>query len=109
MGILNYRGKHPARRVGPPGPEEGSSGIIQRYFKDPEPTKEVYFPNNWYDTKDLAYMDEEGYFWYGSRSDDIMTSHGYRISPAHVETALQEYKAVLESGRRFLIRRWEKR
>jgi len=73
-------------------------GLFKEYFKDPQRTQEVYFPNNWYDTKDLAYMDEDGYFWYGSRSDDIMTCHGYRISPADVETALQEHKAVLESG-----------
>ena len=46
----------------------------------------------------MSYMDEDGYFWYGSRSDDIMTCHGYRISPADVETALQEHEAVLESG-----------
>ncbi len=43
-------------------------------------------------------MDEDGYFWYGSRSDDIMTCHGYRLSPADVETALQEHESVLESG-----------
>jgi acyl-coenzyme A synthetase/AMP-(fatty) acid ligase len=73
-------------------------GLFTEYFKMPEQMKEVSLPNNWYDTKDLAQMDEDGYFWYGARSDDIMTCHGYRISPADVETALQEHKAVLESG-----------
>jgi len=84
MGHLAMRRDHPA--------------LFKEYFKMPEQMKEVFFPNNWYDTKDLAYMDEDGYFWYGSRSDDIMTCHGYRISPADVETALQENEAVLESG-----------
>jgi acetyl-CoA synthetase len=64
----------------------------------PKQMKEVSLPNNWYDTKDLAHVDKDGYFWYGARSDDIMTCHGYRISPADVETALQEHEAVLESG-----------
>jgi acyl-coenzyme A synthetase/AMP-(fatty) acid ligase len=84
MGHLAIRTDHP--------------GLFTEYFKMPEQMKEVSLPNNWYDTKDLAHMDEDGYFWYGSRSDDIMTCHGYRISPADVETALQEHEAVLESG-----------
>jgi len=84
MGHLAIRRDHPA--------------LFKEYFKMPEQMEEVSFPNNWYDTKDLAHMDEDGYFWYGSRSDDIMTCHGYRISPADVETALQENEAVLESG-----------
>ncbi len=84
MGHLAIRADHP--------------GLFTEYFKMPEQMKEVSLPNNWYDTKDLAHMDEDGYFWYGARSDDIMTCHGYRISPADVETALQEHEAVLESG-----------
>jgi len=84
MGHLAIRNDHP--------------GLFTEYFKMPAQMKEVSLPNNWYDTKDLAHMDEDGYFWYGSRSDDIMTCHGYRISPADVETALQEHEAVLESG-----------
>ena len=84
MGHLAIRNDHP--------------GLFTEYFKMPAQMKDVSLPNNWYDTKDLAHMDEDGYFWYGARSDDIMTCHGYRISPADVETALQEHKAVLESG-----------
>ena len=84
MGHLAIRNDHP--------------GLFTEYFKMPGQMQEVSLPNNWYDTKDLAHMDEDGYFWYGSRSDDIMTCHGYRISPADVETALQEHEAVLESG-----------
>ncbi len=84
MGHLAIRRDHP--------------GLFTEYFKMPRQMEDVSLPNNWYDTKDLAHMDEEGYFWYGARSDDIMTCHGYRISPADVETALQEHEAVLESG-----------
>lgn len=73
-------------------------GLFKEYHKMPGKMAEVSLPNNWYCTKDLAYYDEDGYFWYVSRSDDIITSRGYRISPAEVETALQEHPAVLESG-----------
>jgi acyl-coenzyme A synthetase/AMP-(fatty) acid ligase len=99
VGIVNDRGELlPPGELGHLALKRNHPGLFKEYFKDLKRTQEVYFPDGWYDTKDLAYMDEEGYFWYGSRSDDIMTSHGYRISPADVETALQENKAVLESG-----------
>jgi len=84
MGHLAIKADHP--------------GLFLEYFRMPEKMEEVFLGNGWYDTKDLATMDQDGYFWYGSRSDDIMTSRGYRISPAEVETALQEHEAVLESG-----------
>lgn len=84
MGHLAIRRDHP--------------GLFLEYFRMLDKMEEVSLPDNWYDTKDLAVMDEDGYFWYSSRSDDIMTCRGYRISPAEVETALQEHVAVLESG-----------
>jgi acyl-coenzyme A synthetase/AMP-(fatty) acid ligase len=84
IGHLAIRRNHPA--------------LFLEYFKMPETQKEVMLPNNWYDTKDLATMDEDGYLWYVSRSDDIMTSRGYRISPAEVENALCKHTSVLEAG-----------
>jgi acyl-coenzyme A synthetase/AMP-(fatty) acid ligase len=99
VAIVNDQGERlPPGELGHLALRRDHPGLCKEYFKAPERMQEVMIPNNWYDTKDLASMDEEGYFWYGSRSDDIMTSHGYRISPADVETALQEHKAVLESG-----------
>ncbi len=99
MAIINEKGERlPPGEMGHLALRRDHPGLFLEYFKMPEQMEEVFFPNNWYDTKDLAYMDEDGYFWYGSRSDDIMTCHGYRISPAEVETALQEHEAVLESG-----------
>jgi len=73
-------------------------GLFTEYFKSPELMEAVTIAGKWHDTKDLAYMDDDGYFWYGSRSDDIMTCHGYRISPSDVETALQEHEVVFEAG-----------
>jgi acyl-coenzyme A synthetase/AMP-(fatty) acid ligase len=99
VAIVNDKGeKLPPGELGHLAIRRNHPALFKEYFKDPKRTREVRLPNKWYDTKDLAYMDEDGYFWYGSRSDDIMTCHGYRISPADVETALQEHKAVLESG-----------
>lgn len=99
VAIVNDKGERlPPGEMGHLAIRRDHPGLFTEYFKMPEQMQEVSMPNNWYDTKDLAYMDEDGYFWYGARSDDIMTCHGYRISPADVETALQEHPAVLESG-----------
>ncbi|MGD8226880.1 MAG: acyl-CoA synthetase [Desulfobacteraceae bacterium] len=99
VAIVNDKGEQlPPGEMGHLAMRTDHPGLFLEYFKMPKQMKEVALPNNWYDTKDLATMDEDGYFWYGSRSDDIMTFHGYRISPAEVETALQEHEAVLESG-----------
>ncbi len=54
--------------------------------------------NGWFYTGDLASRDEDGYFWYVSRSDDLIKSRAYLISPKEVEEAIMEHPAVLEAG-----------
>lgn len=54
--------------------------------------------DGWYYTKDLAYRDEDNFFWYVSRSDDLIKSRAYLISPREVECAVMEHPAVLEAG-----------
>ena len=54
--------------------------------------------NGWYYTNDLAYKDEDGFFWYASRSDDLIKSRAYLISPQEIESAILEHPAVLEAG-----------
>jgi acetyl-CoA synthetase len=56
------------------------------------------FVNGWYYTGDKARMDEDGYFWFVGRNDDVIKSSGYRISPFEVESALLEHPAVKESA-----------
>ncbi|XP_056662530.1 acyl-coenzyme A synthetase ACSM3, mitochondrial isoform X3 [Monodelphis domestica] len=56
------------------------------------------FCGDFYKTGDRGYMDEDGYFWFIARSDDVIISSGYRIGPFEVESALAEHPAVLESG-----------
>ena len=72
-------------------------GLFKEYRDNPEKTAEA-FQGDWYYTGDRAYKDEDGYFWFVSRSDDVIISSGYRIGPFEVESALQEHPAVLENA-----------
>jgi acyl-coenzyme A synthetase/AMP-(fatty) acid ligase len=72
-------------------------GIFLGYKDDPEQTAETY-KGDYYLTGDRAYKDEDGYFWFVSRSDDVIISAGYRIGPFEVESALIEHEAVAESA-----------
>lgn len=72
-------------------------GIFKEYWKEPERTASVY-SGDWYLTGDRAYMDEDGYFWFIGRSDDVILTSGFRIGPFEVESALIEHPAVAESA-----------
>src|SRR5205823_2732395 len=67
------------------------------YWSRPEDTEEV-FGGDWFHTKDAAQSDEDGYFWYAGRADDVIISAGYRIGPFEVESACVEHPAVLEAA-----------
>lgn len=67
-----------------------------RYFADERQRK--YILNGWNLTGDTYVMDNDGYFWYQSRSDDMIVSAGYNIAGPDVEAALMTYDAVLECG-----------
>lgn len=70
-------------------------GLFREYWKNPQATAEC-FRDGWYRTGDLARIDEDGYFWFVSRADDIITSSAYRIGPFDVEGALMTHPAVAE-------------
>ena len=72
-------------------------GLFHGYYLDEIKTKEV-FQNGWYYSGDTATRDEDGYIWFVGRSDDVISSSGYRISPFEVESAIIEHKAVAESA-----------
>jgi len=63
------------------------------YWKNPEATRKSYI-NDWWLTGDLAKKDEDGYFWFVGRKDDLITSSGYRIGPAEIEDCLMKHPAV---------------
>jgi len=70
-------------------------GLFKCYYRDEEATKRVWH-DGIYNTGDVAWRDEDGYFWFVGRSDDVIKCSGYRIGPFEVESALLEHPAVLE-------------
>ena len=72
-------------------------GLFKEYWKEPERTANS-FKVDWYLTGDRAYRDEDGYFWFVGRADDVILTSGYRIGPFEVESALIEHPAVAESA-----------
>jgi acyl-coenzyme A synthetase/AMP-(fatty) acid ligase len=72
-------------------------GLFKEYWKEPERTANA-FRGDWYLTGDRAYRDEDGYFWFVGRADDVILTSGYRIGPFEVESALIEHPAVAESA-----------
>ena len=70
-------------------------GLFCGYYKDEEKTKEAWH-DGYYHTGDLAWRDEDGYFWYVGRADDVIKSSGYRIGPFEIENVIMELPYVLE-------------
>lgn len=70
-------------------------GLFKGYYRDEAATSRVW-NNGTYNTGDMAWRDEDGYFWFVGRSDDVIKCSGYRIGPFEVESALMEHPSVLE-------------
>ncbi|MBQ4630150.1 MAG: AMP-binding protein [Clostridia bacterium] len=70
-------------------------GLYKGYYRDEEHTNEAWH-DGYYHTGDLAYRDEDGYFWYVGRIDDVIKSSGYRIGPFEIESVIMELPYVLE-------------
>lgn len=70
-------------------------GLFKEYYRDPELTRQ-HFSNGIYHTGDIAWRDEDGYYWFVGRKDDVIKSSGYRIGPFEVENALMKHPAVVE-------------
>lgn len=70
-------------------------GLFKEYYRNPELTRRARH-NRVYYTGDIVWYDEDGYFWFVARADDIIKSSGYRIDPFEVESALMSHEAVLE-------------
>ena len=72
-------------------------GIFSGYYRDENLTKATW-SDNIYHTGDLAWRDEDGFYWYVGRADDVIKSSGYRIGPFEVESVLMEHPAVMETA-----------
>jgi acetyl-CoA synthetase len=70
-------------------------GLFKEYYRDPERTAEAMHDGIYY-TGDVAWRDEDGYYWFVGRADDVIKSSGYRIGPFEVESALMTHPAVVE-------------
>jgi len=70
-------------------------GLFKEYYRNPELTKEAWHDGIYY-TGDVAWRDQDGYYWFVGRADDVIKSSGYRIGPFEVESALMTHPAVVE-------------
>ncbi|MDO4492580.1 MAG: AMP-binding protein [Clostridia bacterium] len=78
-------------------PNPHRCGLFLGYYGDKERTDAVWH-DGWYHTGDLAWRDEDGFFWYVGRADDVIKSSGYRIGPFEIESTIMELPYVLECG-----------
>ncbi len=98
VAVIDEEGK-----ILPPGQEgdlviqRDNPNIFSFYWQEPEKTRER-FVGGWFITGDRGMVDEEGYFWFRGRGDDIISSAGYRIGPSEVENALSMHPAVIEAA-----------
>ena len=72
-------------------------GLFQGYYRNEEKTKEVLH-DGYYHTGDTAWRDEDGFYWYVGRVDDVIKSSGYRIGPFEIESVIMELPYVVECG-----------
>ena len=77
--------------------EKVPCGLFEGYYRNEEKTKEVMH-DGFYHTGDTAWRDEDGFFWYVGRVDDVIKSSGYRIGPFEIESVIMELPYVLECG-----------
>ena len=70
-------------------------GLFKEYYRDPELTHQANHDGVYY-TGDIAWRDEDGYYWFVGRADDVIKSSGYRIGPFEVESALMTHPTVVE-------------
>ena len=77
--------------------EGAPCGLFTEYYNAPDKTAEVWH-DGYYHTGDTAWRDEDGFFWYVGRVDDVIKSSGYRIGPFEIESVIMELPYVLECG-----------
>jgi len=75
--------------------EKRPLSLFMGYYRDEELTAQVY-ADHVYHTGDMAWRDEDGYYWFVGRTDDVIKSSGYRIGPFEVESAVMTHPAVVE-------------
>ncbi|MED0654291.1 acetate--CoA ligase [Anoxybacillus geothermalis] len=87
----------PPYRMGNLAIKKGWPSMMKTIWNNPQ-KYESYFIGDWYVSGDSAYMDEDGYFWFQGRVDDVINTSGERVGPFEVESKLVEHPAVAEAG-----------
>jgi acetyl-CoA synthetase len=96
--IIDDQGNElPPYRMGNLAIKKGWPSMMKMIWNNPQ-KYESYFINDWYVSGDSAYMDEDGYFWFQGRIDDVIMTSGERVGPFEVESKLVEHPAVAEAG-----------
>ncbi|MFQ5826553.1 MAG: acetate--CoA ligase [Dehalococcoidia bacterium] len=96
--ILDEAGRElPPGQIGLLAVHKGWPAMMRQVWNN-EAKYRSYFRNSWFISGDLAYRDEEGYFWFQGRDDDIIKTSGERVGPFEVESRLLEHPAIVEAG-----------
>ncbi|AJH22412.1 Acetyl-coenzyme A synthetase [Bacillus mycoides] len=77
---------------------KGWPSMMRAVWNNPQKYDSYFMPGDWYVSGDSAYMDEDGYFWFQGRIDDVIMTSGERVGPFEVESKLIEHAAVAEAG-----------
>lgn len=88
----------PPYRMGNLAIRKGWPSMMAAIWNNPEKYESYFMPGDWYVSGDSAYMDEDGYFWFQGRVDDVIMTSGERVGPFEVESKLLEHPAVAEAG-----------
>ncbi|KHD84253.1 acetate--CoA ligase [Heyndrickxia ginsengihumi] len=96
--VDNQGNKLPPNHMGNLAIKKGWPSMMYTIWNNQEKYDSYFFPNGWYVSGDSAYMDDEGYFWFQGRVDDVIMTAGERVGPFEVESKLLEFPAVAEAG-----------
>lgn len=88
----------PPLRMGNLAIKKGWPSMMRQIWNNKEKYDSYFLPGDWYVSGDSAYMDEDGYFWFQGRVDDVIMTAGERVGPFEVESKLVEHPAIAEAG-----------
>lgn len=88
----------PPNEMGNLAIKKGWPAMMRQIWNDPERYESSFMNDEWYITGDSGYMDDEGYFWFQGRVDDVIMTSGERVGPFEVESKLLEHPAIVEAG-----------
>ncbi|MEG7280712.1 acetate--CoA ligase [Bacillus sp. 0909A] len=96
--VDNQGNELPPYRMGNLAIKKGWPSMMHTIWNNPEKYDSYFMPGGWYVSGDSAYMDDEGYFWFQGRVDDVIMTSGERVGPFEVESKLVEHPAIAEAG-----------